>query len=72
MEYLYGKKLQNLRLQNNLTQKELGKALGYSSRQILRFENNKAPINLKFAQKCADYFKIHHFTTFINNSAVAE
>lgn len=58
MEHLSGKKIQNLRQQNNLTQKELGMALGYSARQILRIENNESPINLKFAQRCADYFNI--------------
>ena len=53
-----GKKLKNLRLNQNLTQDELAFAVKISRDHISNIENGKYPINIKNLYKLAQYFEV--------------
>lgn len=53
-----GTTLYKLRTENNLSLKQLGEAIGYSSRHLIRIENGEMPMNTKMATKCAAYFNV--------------
>lgn len=53
-----GEKIRYLRIKNNLTSKELSKALNVSEAAISLYENNKRNPSVEQIIKIADYFKV--------------
>ena len=55
---IFGKKLRKLRLENELTQEELGFEIDLDNSTIAKYENNKRCPNLFVAKKIADFFGV--------------
>lgn len=53
-----GEKIRYLRLKNNLTSKELSKALNISESSISLYENGKRKPSIELIIKVADYFNV--------------
>ena len=53
-----GKKIKNLRIENNLTQEELAYEIKISRDSLSNIENGKYPINIKNLYKFSKYFKV--------------
>lgn len=51
-------KLKRLRIQRNLTQKQLAEDLNVTQQQIERYENNKRKFKQDFLFQLADYFNV--------------
>ena len=55
---LFSEKLKELRFSNNLSQVELGKAVGLSKQTINDIEHNRSKTTLDRAMVIADYFEV--------------
>ncbi len=53
-----GERIRYLRIRNNLTSKELSKALSISESSMSLYENGKRKPSLEIIVKIADYFKV--------------
>lgn len=54
----FGKKLKELRLENNLTQTQLGQLLNVSKANISKYENNQLEPNLDTLNKISEEFNV--------------
>lgn len=55
---MFGKRLQELRKENGLSQKEFAKAIGYSQSQISQWETNINEPTASAIIKIANYFNV--------------
>ena len=55
---MLGQNIKQLRLEKNITQKELASLIGVSQRLISNYENDSATPTVENLIKIADYFKV--------------
>ena len=55
-----GQMLRGSRFKEEITQKELAKAIGVSQHHISEMENGKRPIGKEMAHRFADFFKVDY------------
>lgn len=55
---MYGQRIKEIRIENNLTQKELGKLLNVDQRTISQYENGNREINLNTLVKLCKKFNV--------------
>lgn len=60
----FGSRLRNLRKQDNLTQIELGKAIGVSKSTVSLYEHNRREPDFETLEKIADYFNVDMASLF--------
>lgn len=56
--YMYGKILKDLRLEKNLTQKQLADILGIRQENVSKYENELLDLNTDMIAKICKYFDI--------------
>lgn len=55
---IFSKRLKELRLSKNISQKKIAEALNIADRQYRRYENNEVDTPLTFAYNVANYFNV--------------
>lgn len=57
---MFSDNVRNLRIENNLTQEELAKALGVSRSTVSAWENNKTEADFRTLGKLRDFFDVSY------------